>query len=183
MTRGSFQFPIHGTISQKSRLTDSVIKTSYFLTNHPMKTPYLHIATAILLSFFVTSPLVHADFFEDAVLGTEAEDVLIDQINLTYYTFRSSAENTRLANTARFVTSIKEETKRRSRDGAISLYRRYDIIHDLDALVHSMNQYFTFRARYEQTRRAVYQDAATEYLAESRADYERLRGTLGRSGE
>lgn len=148
-----------------------------------MKTLYLRIATAILLSFFVISPLVHADFFEDAVLGTEAEDVLLDQINLTYYTFRSPAENTRLANTARFVTSIKEETKRRSRDGIISLYRRYDIIHDLDALVHSMNQYFIFQKQYEQTYRTVYKNTALEYLAESRADYERLRGTLGRSGE
>ncbi|MDP2103315.1 MAG: hypothetical protein Q8K26_00145 [Candidatus Gracilibacteria bacterium] len=148
-----------------------------------MKTPYLRIIPAILILLATFSPLVHADFFEDAVLGTAAEDSLIEQISLTHYTFRSPAENARFANTTRFVTEIKNETKRRSQDGTISLYRRYDIIHDLDALVHSMNQYFTFQKHYEQTRRAVYRDAALEYLNESRSDYERLRGTLGRSGE
>ena len=147
-----------------------------------MKTLNLRIVTAILILLATLSPLVHADFFEDSVLGTTVEDSLIDQINLTYYTFRSSAENTRFANTVRFVTEIKNETKRRSQDGTISLYRHYDIIHNLDALVHTMNQYFTFQKRYEQTRRSVYRDTALEYLNESRSDYERLRGTLMRSG-
>lgn len=148
-----------------------------------MKASHLRIIPVILIFIATLSPLAHADFFEDAVLGTEAEDVLIDQINLTYRTFRDPTTNARFAATVRFVTSIKEETKRRSREGIISLYRRYDIIHDLDALVYSMNQYFAFQKRYEQTRWAAYREAALEYLGTSRSDYERLRGTLGRSSD
>lgn len=137
----------------------------------------------ILLSLLTLFPVVHADFFEESVLGTSVEATLIDQIVLKEYTFRSAAENTRYTNTLKFVAGVKDEAKRRFQDGTIPFYRQYDIIHDLDALVYSMNEYFFFKRQYERTNIAAYKEFAIGYLSDARWDYIRLKDTLKQSAK
>lgn len=120
-----------------------------------------------LSAVFFTS-LVSADFFSEQIVGADPETAMIQDIVLNPVTLKDSKEMTRYKNAEYFITSIKNEAVRRFDDGSIPLYRRYDIITSLDSFVYTMNQYFLYQKRYEQTKKNVYKETARTYLGESK---------------
>ena len=137
---------------------------------------------AWFLLFLITSSQVSAsDYFKDDILGSEPETALLEEITLKPITLRGSAEVKRYKSTAILVSSIKTEAVKRFQDGTIPLYRRYDIVTSLDSFVYTMNQYFFYQQRYEQTKKASFRDSARSYLQDSRWAYDRLKASLKRS--
>ncbi len=114
------------------------------------------------------SPSVYADFFSEEILDANPEVVMIQDIQLNSITFVDSKEMKRYNNTVYFVSSIKTEAMKRFQDGTIPLYRRYDIITTLDSFVYTMNQYFLYQKKYEQTQKSVFKESARSYLEDSR---------------
>ena len=106
---------------------------------------------------------------------------MIQEIGLNRMTFRDSRETRRYNNTVFFITSIKNEAVTRFEEGSIPLYRRYDIITQLESFTYTMNQYFFYQKRYEDTRKNVYKESARSYLEDSRGDYARLKASLKNS--
>ncbi|MDD5376782.1 MAG: hypothetical protein PHH16_01565 [Candidatus Gracilibacteria bacterium] len=133
----------------------------------------------ILMGFSTT--LVSADFFNEQILGSDPETAMVEDIALNNITLKDSKEITRYNNTTYFIAGIKAEAVKRFNDGTISYYRQHDIITSLDSFVYTMNQYFSYEKRYEQTGNDAYKERARSYLEDSRGDYARLRAALKKS--
>ena len=140
-------------------------------------------ALSLLLVLFSGFSVAHADFFETSVLDNYGiETDLINQINLGKYTLHNTQDATRYNNSIKFIDGVKSEAITRFKDGKIPYYRQYDIIHDLSALAHILDEHFMFRKQFEQTGRSDYAEQAGEYLQQSRQAYEHLQWSLQRSG-
>jgi hypothetical protein len=110
----------------------------------------------------------YADYFTEQITDADPETLIIQDIALNIVALKDIKEMNRYKNTEYFITSIKSEAIKRFDDGSIPLYRRYDIITNLDSFVYIMNQYFLYQKRYEQTKKNVYKDSARMYLEESK---------------
>lgn len=124
--------------------------------------------SCIALLCVATSHAFASDYFEEDILGADPETAILQEITIKPMTLKDYAEMKRYNSTAIFVESIKMEATRRFQDGSIPLYRRYDIITNLDSFVYTMNQYFMNQKRYEQTKKTTFRDSARSYLQDSR---------------
>lgn len=150
----------------------------YSLFSYPMKyLLFIILALSTLISITPTS----ADYFNEEIVGADPETGILQDIHLNAVHFRDSREVKRYNNTIYFVNNIKTEAVNRFDSGEIPLYRRYDIITNLDSFVYTMNQYFLYQKRYEQTKNAVYKENARYYLEDSKWAYNRLRASLKKS--
>lgn len=131
----------------------------------PMK--YLF-SLIFLISIVSSTPLAYADFFEEQIVGTDPETAMIQEIGLNSVNLRDANEMRRYNNTLYFITNIKNETIYRLSNRTIPLYRRYDIITSLDSFVYTMNQYFLYQKRYEQTGGNAYKETARYYLEDAK---------------
>lgn len=131
----------------------------------PMKY-FLSLLFLISLASFV--PFTHADFFEEQIVGTDPETAIIQEIGLNNVNLRDANETRRYNNTLYFITNIKNETIYRLSNRTIPLYRRYDIITSLDSFAYTMNQYFLYQKRYEQTGGIAYKETARYYLEDAK---------------
>lgn len=137
---------------------------------------------ALLALFFVASSQVFAsDYFEDDILGSDPETTILQGITLKPVALKDSVESKRYNSTAIFIFNIKTEAVKRFQDGTIPLYRRYDIVTSLDSFVYTMNQYFMYEQKYEQTKKVSFRDSARSYLQDSRWAYDRLKASLKKS--
>lgn len=106
---------------------------------------------------------------------------MIQDITLNYVSFNNYQEKIRYNNTSYFITSIKNETIARIQNGTISCYRWYDIITHLSSFTSTMNQYFFYQKRWEQTGDTIYKESAQNYLGDAKWAYSRLKDTLSKS--
>ena len=137
---------------------------------------------ALFALFFLTSSQVFAsDYFEEDIVWADPETAILQEITLNPVVLKDATESKRYNSTAIFVYNIKTEGAKRFQDGSIPLYRRYDIIKSLDSFVYTMNQYFLYQKRYEQTRKTSMRDSAKSYLQDSRWAYDRLKSSLKKS--
>ncbi|MDD2916944.1 MAG: hypothetical protein PHH70_03835 [Candidatus Gracilibacteria bacterium] len=121
------------------------------------------------------------DYFEENILESEPEMTMLQDIALNPVTFSDYTETKRYRNTSAFLFAIKTEAGKQFHNGSIPLYRRYDIITNLDSFVYTMNQYFFYQKKYEQTKKSVFKDSARSYLQDSRGTYDRLKASLKNS--
>ena len=127
-----------------------------------------------ILSFFLlcifiwSSPLASADFFSEEIVGADPETAMIQEITLSTVNLKDNKEIKRYNSTVYFLRTIKTEAVKRFNDGSIPLYRRYDIITTLDSFVYTMNQYFLYEQRYEQSKKNVFKESARSYLEDSK---------------
>lgn len=137
------------------------------------------------LLFFIpvlfSTTFTYADFFEEQIVRADPETAIIQDIALNNISLSESKEMNRYKNTSYFITSIKNESINRFNGGTIPLYRRYDIITSLDSFVYTMNQYFLYQKRYEQTGKILYKEGARSYLEDSKWAYSRLKAALKKS--
>ncbi len=131
-----------------------------------MTKKYVLSCMVIILCLF--THIVHADYFEEEIVGADPETGMLQDIELHAIRFSSSKEVTRYNNTLSFINSIKTEAVKRFEDGSIPLYRRYDIITSLESFTYTMNQYFFYQSRYESTKKNVYKESARNYLEDSK---------------
>lgn len=134
----------------------------------------------VLVSIAFAIP-VHADYFSEEISGADPEVGMIREIAINPVTFKDGKEQARFEKTRTFVSAIQNEAVIRFEDGTIPLYRQYDIITSLDGFAYTMNQYFLYQKRYEQTRKAVYKESARSYLEDSKGAYARLKFSLKNS--
>ncbi len=118
----------------------------------------------LLITTVLSIPFAYADFFEEQIVGVDPETALLQEIELNAVSLRDSNEARRYNNTVYFISSIKDEALNRFDNRTIPLYRRYDIITSLDSFVYTMNQYFLYQKKYEQTRKTLYKETARYYL-------------------
>lgn len=140
---------------------------------------FLSFLLLVSLAFFSTP--ASADYFEEQILDSDPETSIIEDITLQSISLKEAKEMKRYTSTRSFINSIKTEAVKRFNDGTIPLYRRYDIITSLDSFVYTMNQYFLYQSRYEQTKNTLYKNTARSYLDDSRWAYSRLRASLKKS--
>lgn len=139
------------------------------------------LSLTVLVSLFISALPAHADYFSEEIVGADPEVGMIREIVLNPVSFNDGKEQNRYNKTAAFVSAIENEAVTRFESGEIPLYRQYDIITNLDSFVYTMNQYFAYQKRYEQTRKNVYKESARSYLEDSKGAYARLKFSLKNS--
>lgn len=122
----------------------------------------------LLIATLFSTTLSYADYFGEEIIGADPETAIIRDITLNVVSLKDGKEMKRYNSTAYFVASIKNEAVNRFESGEIPLYRRYDIITSLDSFVYTMNQYFLYQKRYEQSKKNVYKESARSYLEDAK---------------
>lgn len=122
----------------------------------------------VFISVSLSSTFAHADFFDQQIMMNDPEITMIQDINLNYVFFNNYQENIRYNNTSYFLTSIRNEAISRFQDGTIPYYRQYDIITHLESFISTMNQYFLYQKRFEQTGKIIYKENAQGYLSDAK---------------